>query len=157
MKSIIGVGLSLLLITGCGKNVTLEDLTGSYPDDVGQPMEELTSEQQELVGVPDKLPFEEKSVEAHVSKENEQLSEIELIYHGEKTTLSTITVLRDMEIHVNPDRQINMDSGAVASVMTEGETTRIEWYNSTRDVIYQLVYEGKDPDLAQVMETVNSI
>ncbi|WP_281974866.1 hypothetical protein [Halobacillus litoralis] len=144
----------LFLIACSSQDLGLGDLKEAHPDSFADPIEALSKEEQEKVGLPDEIPFEVASVKATTSEE-----QVEVIYessNSEKVLVTTLfnpgNILQESEL------QIPLNSGAVAGVQKKEDYVYIEWYESEADVIYQIEYHGSEEERTEnAMNIANSI
>ncbi|SFK22559.1 hypothetical protein SAMN04487936_109111 [Halobacillus dabanensis] len=145
----------LLFLAACSsQSLSFQDLKEAYPDTFAEPVESLSEEKQEKVGLPDDLPFEVTNVQAEATEQ-----EVMVHYQSEseeeltvKTLYAPENILQDSEL------QIPLNSGSVAGVQEKEDYVFVEWYESDLDVIYQLQYYGSTEERAEkALEAANAI
>ncbi|MGP4060845.1 hypothetical protein [Halobacillus sp. H74] len=144
----------LFLIACSSQDLGLEDLKEAHPDSFADPIEALSKEEQEKVGLPDEIPFEVASVKATTSEE-----QVEVIYESSNSENVLVTTLFNPDnILQESELQIPLNSGAVAGVQEKEDYVYIEWYESEADVIYQIEYHGSEEERTEnAMNIANSI
>ncbi|CDQ20422.1 hypothetical protein SAMN05192559_105315 [Halobacillus karajensis] len=153
-KKILLFGMLIFLAACSSQNLSLEDLKTAYPDTFAQPVEELSSEKQEKLGLPEDMPFEVTKVESKVEDQR-----VQVLYQSsgkEKTEVRTLfapgNVLEESEL------QIPLNTGAVAGVQEKKDHIFVEWYDGDLDVIYQIQYYGpKEGRTEKALEVANAI
>ncbi|WP_173917261.1 hypothetical protein [Halobacillus sp. Marseille-Q1614] len=149
---------AVLFISGCSsdKNLTLEALKETYPDNFGKPVEDTLSEsEQEALGLPSELAFTPEEVKA---ASQEQETEVTYSSDSEKEVL-VLTKFNPENNIKTAEEQVTLDSGSVAGIKRGDASVIFEWYDSEDNVIYQFQYTSGDDEkrLEEALEMVNSI
>ncbi|WP_079526565.1 hypothetical protein [Halobacillus hunanensis] len=159
MKSIHRLSLVIffVLLAGCssGPDLSLSHLKELYPETFATPIESLSQEQQDKLGLPEELPFELKSLKANVNG-----NETEVIYQSDSSVQALVRTIFDPGNDLEESElQIPLDAGGVAGIQKRDDHVFVEWYNGDYDVIYQLEYTStnKEKRLKEAMEITNSI
>ncbi|UOR13376.1 hypothetical protein [Halobacillus amylolyticus] len=154
----LSVAIAFVLLAGCssGPDLSLSHLKNLYPETFAAPIEALSEEKQQKLGLPQELPFKLQSLEATVEED-----EVEVVYQSKTANKALVRTIfnpgSDLE---ESELQIPLDSGIVAGVQEREDHVFIEWYSGEKDVIYQLEYSSeakKEERLKQAMEITNSI
>ncbi|MFQ3546125.1 hypothetical protein Q7A53_18750 [Halobacillus rhizosphaerae] len=155
MKKIVFL-LFFLILAGCSSDhLGLSDLKEAYPDQVAAPLEDLSQEKQELIGLPDELPFTADDVKANVDKD-----QVEMNYSSSKKAEVLVrTIFHPDNTIKKAELQIPLNSGAVAGVQEKDDFVYMEWYNNKDDILYQLKYQTPESDkrTQEALEIANSI
>lgn len=147
--------VTLLFLSACSsQSLSFQDLKAAYPDTFAQPVESLSEEKQEKIGLPDDLPFEVTNVQVETADQ-----EVKVHYQSESEEELTVQTLYEPEnILQDSELQIPLNSGAVAGVQEKEDYVFVEWYESDLDVIYQLQYYGPPEERSEkALEAANSI
>lgn len=149
--------ISFFILAGCSSaDLALSDLKEDYPQSFAEPIDSLSKNKQEKIGLPGEIPFEVTSVSANTSE-----SKVEIIYQSDQSDsrVTVRTIFQPDNILKETDLQVQLNSGATAGVLTEEDSVFVEWYNGEADVIYQIEYQYKSSEEPQVeaIEIANSI
>ncbi|MBN9655694.1 hypothetical protein J0K78_15580 [Halobacillus sp. GSS1] len=146
---------TLIFLAACSsQNLSLEDLKTAYPQTFAQPVEDLSDEKKEKLGLPEDVPFEVTQVESKVEDKR-----VEVLYLSDGSDKAMVSTLFDPEnILQESEMQVPLNSGAVAGVQEKKDHIFVEWYDGDLDVIYQLKYYGPKEERAEnAMNIANAI
>lgn len=147
--------ITLLFLTACSsQSLSYEDLKEAYPDTFAQPVESLSEEKQDKIGLPDNLPFKVTNVQVETADQ-----EVKVQYQSDsEEELTVLTLYEPENILQDSELQIPLNSGSVAGVQEKEDYVFVEWYESNLDVIYQLQYYGPSEERAEkALEVANAI
>ncbi|MCP3030225.1 hypothetical protein LF817_02585 [Halobacillus sp. A1] len=150
--------LATLTISACssGADLSIESLKENYPESFGTPVEDnLSSEEQETLGLPSELPFESESIEASVIE-----NEAEIHYQSRNADELTVTTIYNPgNVLQETETRMTLNSGSIAGV-DEGEAAVfVEWFDDEDGVIYQMAYSPMEEEnrLEKAIDIANSI
>lgn len=154
VKSIVFAGLLLFLSACSSQNLSFEDLQQAYPDTFAAPVQSLSEDTIDKVALPSTIPFEVTNVQAETEEK-----EVTVSYQSATDNKAKITTLTEPgNILKESELQVPLNSGAVAGVQEKKDYVFIEWYESDKDVIYQIEYYAtKEERAEEAIEIAESI
>ncbi|MBH0161525.1 MULTISPECIES: hypothetical protein [Fictibacillus] len=162
MKKILGF-LLLIMLAACSEKGAVEKLKMNYPS-VKKEIEQMSTEVQNKMAAPEKLPFQPKDVQLTYAAEpagdpKGDILHTEFIYGNEKGSVLHVTTFQNKKATFNDEgekKTTKLKDGTEVVIEAESsEVIAIRWRKD--DVYYGMMLMGSEFKMEDLLKSANSM